>query len=44
MTLSFSESSSEPLRLDWGSTHHLVTGGPHHPGQDIEQVLPLQEL
>lgn len=25
-------------------THHLVTGGPHHPGQNIEEVLPLQEL
>lgn len=25
-------------------THHLITGGPHHPGQNIEEVLPLQEL
>lgn len=25
-------------------TYHLITGWPHHSGQDVEQVLPLQEL
>lgn len=24
--------------------YHLVAGGPHHPGQSVEQVLPLQKL
>lgn len=25
-------------------THHLIAGRPHHPGQNIEEVLPLQKL
>lgn len=33
------------LRACSGSlTYHLITGGPHHPGQNVEEVLPLQKL
>lgn len=33
-----------PLKGKKISLYHLVAGGPHHPGQSVEQVLPLQKL